>query len=59
MKILVLEHSPLARRIIGEEFLSSSYEVINADTIDVAPNYFVPTSNKKSCDTFPSIDIKP
>ena len=25
----------------------------------VAPNYFVPTSNKKSCDTSPSISISP
>ena len=25
----------------------------------VAPNYFVPTSNNKSCDTSPSISISP
>jgi len=27
--------------------------------IVVAPTYFVPTSNKKSCDTSPSISINP
>ncbi len=45
MKILVLEHSPMARRIIGEEFLSSSYEIINADTIDMALNTLISVPN--------------
>jgi CheY-like chemotaxis protein len=41
MKILVLEYSPMARRIIGEEFLSSGFEVINAETVEKALNILV------------------
>ncbi|MBU8872086.1 MAG: response regulator [Gemmatimonadales bacterium] len=38
MKILVLEHSPLARRIIRDELLPSGYEILEAETVQEAHN---------------------
>ncbi len=36
MKILILEHSPMARRIIVGEFLSSDYQILEAENVDQA-----------------------
>jgi CheY-like chemotaxis protein len=36
MKILILEHSPMARRLISQEFLASDYQILEAETVDQA-----------------------